>query len=84
MPLISELLQEVLVCPTCHGELEADETQGVLRCKNDGREFPVRDGIPIMLVNEEGQPMNEAEETEMKKRLAEDAKAYEELNAAHD
>lgn len=50
MPLISELLQEVLVCPACHGELEVDETKGVLRCKNDGLEFQVRDGIPIMMV----------------------------------
>ena len=53
MALISELLQEVLVCPVCRGELEADETKSVLRCKNDGREFPVRDGIPMMLVEED-------------------------------
>ncbi|BCM90480.1 hypothetical protein IAD21_02333 [Abditibacteriota bacterium] len=71
MPLISELLQEVLVCPVCHGELEVDEAKSVLRCKNDGLEFPVRDGIPIMMVNDAGQPMSEAEEAEMKKRIAE-------------
>ena len=53
MALISDLLQEVLVCPICHGELEQDEEKSVLRCKNDGREFPVRDGIPMMLVNED-------------------------------
>lgn len=50
MSLISPQLQEILVCPTCHGELEADEAKSVLRCKNDGTEFPVRDGIPIMMV----------------------------------
>lgn len=65
MPLISELLQEVLVCPACHGELETDEAKGVLRCKNDGREFPVRDGIPIMMVDEV-QPTSEDEQADTK------------------
>lgn len=60
MPLISQLLQEVLVCPVCRGELEADEAKGVLRCKTDGREFPVRDGIPMMLVEEETEQEREA------------------------
>lgn len=53
MALLSPLLKEVLVCPVCRGELEEDETKSVLRCKNDGREFPVRDGIPMMLVEED-------------------------------
>ncbi len=50
MSLISAQLKEILVCPTCHGELEEDEAKSVLRCQNDGQEFPVRDGIPIMMV----------------------------------
>ena len=53
MALISSLLKEVLVCPVCRGELEEDEPKGVLRCKNDGREFPVRDGIAMMLVEDD-------------------------------
>lgn len=52
MSLISPQLKEILVCPLCHGELEEDEAKSVLRCKNDGTEFPVRDGIPIMMVPE--------------------------------
>lgn len=52
MPLIDPQLKAILVCPTCHGELEEDDTKSVLRCVNDGTEFPVRDGIPIMLVEE--------------------------------
>ena len=50
MSLISAQLKEILVCPLCHGELEEDEAKSVLRCTNDGTEFPVRDGIPIMMV----------------------------------
>ena len=50
MSLLSAQLKEILVCPTCHGELEEDEAKSVLRCTQDGTEFPVRDGIPIMMV----------------------------------
>ena len=53
MSLISAQLKEILVCPLCHGELEADEAKSVLRCTQDGTEFPVRDGIPIMMVPED-------------------------------
>ena len=53
MPLISELLKEVLVCPVCRGDLEEDEAKSVLRCPKDNLEFPVRDGIPMMLVASE-------------------------------
>ncbi len=50
MPLIDPQLKAILVCPLCHSDLDEDETQGVLRCQKDGTEFPVRDGIPIMMV----------------------------------
>ena len=53
MSLISPQLKEILVCPTCHGDLEEDEAKSVLRCTNDGMEFPVSDGIPIMMVPED-------------------------------
>ena len=52
MSLISPQLKEILVCPTCHGELEEDAAKSVLRCTQDGTEFPVQDGIPIMMVPE--------------------------------
>ncbi len=53
MALLSPLLREVLVCPVCRGELEEDEARSLLRCAKDGLEFPVRDGIPMMLVETE-------------------------------
>ena len=55
MPLISPQLKAILVCPVCHGELEEDAEKSVLRCQNDGREYPVREGIPIMMVPDETQ-----------------------------
>jgi len=52
--MISKDLLHILVCPICKGELEAVHgTQGLL-CRSCGLEFPVRDGIPVMLAGEAG------------------------------
>ncbi len=52
MALIPDELAEILVCPDCHGELEQDEAASVLVCTQCGLKYPVRDGIPVMLVDE--------------------------------
>lgn len=57
MSLIDPMLAEVLVCPVDKGELTQDVTEQRLECTECGRRYPVRDGIPIMLVDEaEGGP----------------------------
>ncbi len=45
-------LLELLVCPISHGPLSYDAKAGELISKEAGLAFPVRDGIPIMLVEE--------------------------------
>jgi len=55
-------LLAIIVCPQCHGELEAREPatfagdQGVggeLACQGEcGLVYPVRDAIPVLLVDE--------------------------------
>lgn len=52
MPLIDPALKEMLICPDCHAELLEDEAAAMLRCTRNGLSFPVRDGIPIMLIEE--------------------------------
>jgi len=52
MALLDPLLQEILVCPQCHGALREDEPALRLHCEQCGLAFPVRDGIPVMLVDE--------------------------------
>lgn len=52
MSLIDPLLKSILVCPVSHGPLEEDEAHGYLICRESGLAYPVRDGIPIMLVDE--------------------------------
>ncbi|MFM2130645.1 MAG: hypothetical protein RL477_2191 [Pseudomonadota bacterium] len=45
-------LLEILVCPVTKGPLTYDRARGELVSEKAGLAFPVRDGIPIMLVDE--------------------------------
>ena len=48
--MIPEELMDILVCPACRGELREDDSE--LLCTRCGLRYPIRDGIPIMLVEE--------------------------------
>ena len=43
---------ELLVCPLTHGPLVYDQKADELVSKKAGLAFPVREGVPIMLVSE--------------------------------
>lgn len=45
-------LLEVLVCPVTHGPLEYDRARDELISRQLGKAFPVRGGVPIMLLDE--------------------------------
>lgn len=51
-------LLEILVCPACHSELRVDEGAQELVCTSAacGLAYPVRDDIPVMLVDEARKP----------------------------
>lgn len=51
MAELSERLLAILACPVCKVHVERDP-DGFLRCPACGRRYPVRDGIPVMLVEE--------------------------------
>ena len=51
MPLTPQLL-EILVCPKCKGPLEYRAEEDALICLRDKLRYPIRDGIPIMLIDE--------------------------------
>ena len=54
---IDERLLEILVCPNCRGETEYVEKDGVIACRGECRyRYPVRDGIPVMLIDEADKP----------------------------
>jgi uncharacterized protein len=57
MSLIDPQLAAILVCPVDKADLTEDEEASRLVCSACGRRYPVRDGIPVMLVEEaEGGP----------------------------
>lgn len=54
-------LADVLVCPICHGALHhrrgpigegEARLDGELICERDGLAYPIRDGIPLMVVDD--------------------------------
>ena len=49
---IDPKLLEILVCPLTKGTLEYDRDKQELVSKKAALAYPVRDGIPIMLVDE--------------------------------
>jgi uncharacterized protein YbaR (Trm112 family) len=49
---LSPKLLEILVCPKCKGPLEYHADEQALLCKTCRLRYPVRDDIPIMLIDE--------------------------------
>ena len=45
-------LLDLLACPICKGPLHLNSDPEELLCRGDRLAYPVRDGIPIMLVEE--------------------------------
>ena len=45
-------LLEILVCPACRGKVELRADGSALKCVECRRVYPVRDGIPAMVVEE--------------------------------
>lgn len=43
-------LLNILVCPVCKGRLHYNKKYAELECRNDRLAFPVRNGIPVLLV----------------------------------
>lgn len=52
MEKLSDELLQILVCPKCKGGLVYHETEARLDCPACQLHYPVREGIPVMLVEE--------------------------------
>lgn len=52
MTEIDPRLLEILVCPLSKQPLEYDREAQELVCRASGLAYPVRDGVPIMLIEE--------------------------------
>ena len=45
-------LLDIIACPLCKGPVVHQREEAVLVCRIDRLAYPVRDGVPIMLVEE--------------------------------
>jgi uncharacterized protein len=56
MAVDKELL-DILACPNCRGEVEYREEEDLIVCVGQcGYRYPVRDDIPVMLIDEATKP----------------------------
>jgi uncharacterized protein YbaR (Trm112 family) len=51
MAISSDLL-EILICPACRAKVELKADSSGLRCVSCHRVYPIRDEIPVMLIDE--------------------------------
>ena len=49
---IDKKLLDILVCPKCKGDLELSANEDSLNCKACSLKYPIRDNIPVMLIDE--------------------------------
>lgn len=49
---VSRELLDILVCPLCKTPVKMTSDQAGLKCETCKRVYPVRDDIPVMLVDE--------------------------------
>lgn len=50
--MLDPRLLEILVCPQCRGPLRVVEEPPALLCDACKLRYPIRDGIPILLIDE--------------------------------
>ena len=65
-PGLDPALLELLVCPVTHGPLEYDRARNELVSRQLGCAFPVRAGVPVMLLDE-ARELSEAEIVALRK-----------------
>ena len=51
---------DIIVCPKCRAGLRADDAASELVCTGCGLAYPVRDNIPVLLIEEARQPEGQA------------------------
>ena len=54
--MIDKELLNILACPACKAEVKLENEKIVCTNSNCGLRYPVRDGIPVMLIDEAEKP----------------------------
>lgn len=55
--MIDKELLDILACPACKADVKLENERIV--CVKCGRRYPIKDGIPIMLIDEAEMPNND-------------------------
>jgi uncharacterized protein YbaR (Trm112 family) len=50
--MIDPRLLEILACPACKGDLNYDEENQKLICEKCRLRYPIKDDIPVMLIDQ--------------------------------
>ncbi len=58
--MIDKELLDILACPLCKTEVKLEDDKIV--CINCGRRYPVKDDIPVMLIDEAELPKDQEKE----------------------
>lgn len=58
--MIDKELLEIMACPECKADVKLDGEKIVCQNPNCGLRYPIRDGIPIMLVEEAEKPQKKS------------------------
>lgn len=53
---LDQSLLDLIVCPACRADLAVDQEREELVCTGCGLAYPVRDDIPVLLVDEARRP----------------------------
>ncbi len=62
--MIDKELLDILACPSCKGKIVYDQENEKLNCQKCGRRYPIRDGIPVMLIDEAELPEENKKEAD--------------------
>jgi uncharacterized protein YbaR (Trm112 family) len=49
---MKQKLLDILACPKCKGDLEYDKKNQELICTTDQMRYPIKDGIPDLVISE--------------------------------
>jgi uncharacterized protein YbaR (Trm112 family) len=54
--MIDQQLLDVLACPKCKADVKVEDEKIVCQNPQCGLRYPIRDGIPVMLIDEAEKP----------------------------
>lgn len=53
---LDPVMLEILACPACHAAFRVEDAASQLVCTGCGLAYPVRDDIPVLLIDEARRP----------------------------